>query len=575
MRDGSIIGTDKLQNMGNVYTFTDDIKGCLIVEKDNIVIDGAGYTLHGNSSSLKLPFLDNDKPIIGLDLSAIYPDAKDVTIQRLHIEDFDIAINFAVNATITNNYIEHNSYGICNIVDSTITNNHIAKNIYGISASGTGSHNNIIAENIITNNHYGIRFFLGPNHNFISRNKITENRVSGINFEYSNENFVLENEISSNLPRPENFLSVEIPDIPATNYTTLMPVGYGIFFSKSEDNHIIGNNITRNHVGLSFSVRSDSNVFYENKFYKQQQIYKQQIYPRNQTPPTDDSTTNIHESWDNGSRGNYWSDYNGTDTDGDGIGETPYIIDTNNQDNYPLILPDNYFQESINSHLTANAEFVGSQVKIEGAFMNDGMGVTFVPLLVSYSIDNGDSWHDLTSVTTDTNGNYSLTWLPSATGNYQVKITWEGNSTIPKTTTIVDVAVTAIQADELVSISSNSTITHFAFDTNREEISFSVSDPSNTTGYVRIYVTKTLFQDPKQVNVYLDGTLLTCTIESTDSTWILYFAYSHSSHGITINLSNTVNQFNHSLGWFATATIAAILAGGLICKKKLARLDKQ
>jgi nitrous oxidase accessory protein NosD len=36
-------------------------------------------------------------------------------------------------------------------------------------------------------------------------------------------------------------------------------------------------------------------------------------------------------------KGNYWSDYTGIDNDGDGFGDTPYIIDANNQDNYPLM----------------------------------------------------------------------------------------------------------------------------------------------------------------------------------------------------------------------------------------------
>ena len=42
-------------------------------------------------------------------------------------------------------------------------------------------------------------------------------------------------------------------------------------------------------------------------------------------------------NWDDGMEGNFWSDYNGTDSNNDGLGDTPYVIDSLNRDRYPLL----------------------------------------------------------------------------------------------------------------------------------------------------------------------------------------------------------------------------------------------
>ncbi|MEJ2242892.1 MAG: NosD domain-containing protein, partial [Candidatus Bathyarchaeota archaeon] len=81
-----------------------------------------------------------------------------------------------------------------------------------------------------------------------------------------------------------------------------------------------------NKVGVTFSGSTTTdNLFYNNSFDNNQNV---QI-----------TSTNYTEAWDNGTIGNYWSNYNGTDNNGDGTGDTPYIIDENNQDNYPLMEP--------------------------------------------------------------------------------------------------------------------------------------------------------------------------------------------------------------------------------------------
>jgi len=58
--DGTVEGTDKIQREGIVYTFTDNIVNqSIMVEKDNIVVDGAGCTLRGKTNGIALVDRDN------------------------------------------------------------------------------------------------------------------------------------------------------------------------------------------------------------------------------------------------------------------------------------------------------------------------------------------------------------------------------------------------------------------------------------------------------------------------------------------------------------------------------------
>jgi parallel beta-helix repeat protein len=105
---------------------------------------------------------------------------------------------------------------------------------------------------------------------------------------------------------------------------------------SSSNNTISGNTITaNNHFGIDLFESPGDNKIYHNDF------------ANNMNHVSSLLTLNI---WDDGypSGGNYWSDYNDTDlfsgphqneTGSDSIGDTPYIIDANNQDNFPLMNP--------------------------------------------------------------------------------------------------------------------------------------------------------------------------------------------------------------------------------------------
>ena len=99
--------------------------------------------------------------------------------------------------------------------------------------------------------------------------------------------------------------------------------GAGLWYFGSSHNNMLSNNVADNQISMYFELQCRNNTIYHNNFVNNEL----QFFP-------DIDSVN---SWDNGVEGNYWSNYNGTDDDGNGIGDTQYVIDENNQDNYPLI----------------------------------------------------------------------------------------------------------------------------------------------------------------------------------------------------------------------------------------------
>ena len=169
------------------------------------------------------------------------------------------------------------------------------------------------------------------------------------------------------------------------------------------------------------------------------------------------------------------------------------------------------------------------------------------------------SWSQLTLVDTDGNGDFSAVWLPSVTGNYLLKAEWAGNADYNETSSIVSFAMSPYSEQSVFSLESNSTISAFAFNSTSEELDFSVSGPSGTTGYVNVYVPKSAVSDISNLKVYIDGNQSTCSASSQGDSWLLTFTYHHSTHKVTIELDSA-----HSAPVGLTQLLQGLAYGGII-----------
>jgi len=97
---------------------------------------------------------------------------------------------------------------------------------------------------------------------------------------------------------------------------------YGVYFGSSCNNKVYLNNFINNGINACSYISID--------FW-------------NSTRPI---TYEYHGLSYTSYLGNYWSDYTGIDANGDGVGDIPYILDSSNQDDCPLVQPcENYLRE--------------------------------------------------------------------------------------------------------------------------------------------------------------------------------------------------------------------------------------
>lgn len=325
--DGSVDPpTAPISNFGNsMYTFTGDINDSIVVERDNVVIDGGGHvvkgTLNGNGISLS--------------------GRVNVTVKNMEITAFQngIYVSGSSNCSISRNDVRSNDhYGIwlfSSPQNSIAENNVTANGWHGIHLLWS-SDNNIIANNVSASYWIGLWLDGSSNNNVIGNTFISD----GTLFEDSYENTVqgntvnnrplvyLENASNQTVKDAGQVLLVNCSGVRVENLN-LSDTAVGIELWQTNSSRIANNNVSVNHFfGIRLYYSSSNSIYHNNFIDNAHQVYSY------------DSAN----SWDDGypSGGNHWSDYktkypNSTQIDDSGIWNTPYAVGTSDKDNYPLI----------------------------------------------------------------------------------------------------------------------------------------------------------------------------------------------------------------------------------------------
>jgi len=239
------------------------------------------------------------------EVTADYVNIRGFTVQEtIHYSKAGIYLDNVNFCNISNNTVSNNRIGIW--IKTSSNNKIINNNVSSNEAWGNGigirlydSSYNEIANNIANSNDWQGIYLVSSTNNKLTNNSASKNRETGISLgESSNNNIITNNNVTFN--------------------GWAGPMG-GINVWKSNNNKIYLNNFINN----TINVMSYESTNIWNSPEKITYKYKGNTF------------TNY--------TGNYWDDYNGSDANNDGTGDTPYSIDSD-KDNYPLIkLSENYF----------------------------------------------------------------------------------------------------------------------------------------------------------------------------------------------------------------------------------------
>lgn len=213
---------------------------------------------------------------------------------------------------------------------------------------------------------------------------------------------------------------------------------------------------------------------------------------------------------------------------------------------------------------SSSASYDSFRVEIAGKITENDKGLAATPISISYSVTNGRTWQDLTSVNTYSDGKFSVVWTPLVTGNYMIKASWVLDDSVSAILNLAVLPFTDAASNNIFSVASNSTISDLAFNSTSHQLTFTVTGATGTSGYTDVIVAKSLIKDITLIQVLIDGEQTQYSAKETTDSWLLHLTYQHSTHEVTLQLNSTSTNSTSQNQYVMYATVGVVIAVGLI-----------